>query len=136
MTGHQSLIVSSQTIKDPESGRDVWIVIGSIHGLRCFFVPTCPARPVEVAMVVPGRHLVGLIVEETLADSVRMLSVLELQPAIDDPVDELFKFVDLLFLRLNQLLHRDREPGASTTFIAQSRYPDTAVLQHKLAGFA
>jgi integrase len=70
MVSHQTLMISRQPIKHPVSGSDMGIVIGAVHTFRSFLVPTRPCTPVDVAAIEIRRHLIGLIVEETLLHSV------------------------------------------------------------------
>jgi hypothetical protein len=118
MIRHQLFMIASQAVQHPVRSRYMRIIVGAIDSLRCRFVPTRPCTPVEVAAIVSRRHIVRLVVEETLPHAVGMGTLFELQTAPQNSVDELLQFLQFLFVRLNEFFHDRRQPGSSAALIA------------------
>jgi hypothetical protein len=114
----------------------VGIVVGAIDGLRRLLIPTGPGFPVKVAAIEGRGHLVGLVVEETLAHAVLPGVVIELEVAIHHAVHELFDLVDFLLIWLIELFHDSGEPRSGTALVAEPGNPDATILQDDLVEFA
>src|SRR6476469_8321636 len=118
MIRYQPLMIAGHTVQHPTRSRHMRIVVGAVDSLGCRFVPTSPCAPVEVSAIVSRRHLVRLVVEETLSHSVGMRTLFVLQPPPQNSVDELLQFLQFLFVGLDEFFHNGREPGASSALIA------------------
>src|SRR6266498_1359175 len=132
MVGHEPLIVACQVIHHPIQRRNMGIIVGAVDPLGVLLVPTSPCTPVEVFAVIPGRHLVRLIVEKALANAVLVFSIFVLQSAPDDAIDELLELVNLHLVGLNEFLHDGRDPGATTALIAEAGDPGATILHDNL----
>src|SRR5215471_15073841 len=121
-------MISSQSIEDPICRGHMRVVVGSVDRLGCLLVPTGPRFPVELAVVKVGSHLVGLIIEKTLADSEGTRSVFGLQHSPKNVIYELLNFDQFVFVWLHKFFHHSRKPGTGAAFIAQPGNPDSAIL--------
>src|SRR6266516_8232614 len=102
MVRNQARVVAREVIHHPIGSGNMRVIIGAVNLFGSFLIPTGPRAPVEVAAIKAFRHLVGLIVEETFADSVPVWSVLVLQASPDNAVNELLEFFNLFFIGLNK----------------------------------
>src|SRR5580704_16723463 len=134
MARDQALVIASQPVEHPVSRSYVLIVVRPVDSFRRLLVPARPSFPVHTAVVVVGSHLVGLIIEETLSYAIAVRSVFGLQSTPQHPVDEPLKFIDFLFVGLDELLHDRCQPGTRATLVAQPCYPRAAVLEHHAVG--
>ena len=100
MVRDKPVIVARQPIENPVGGGHVRIIVGTVHLLSGCFVPTGPALPVQIALIVVRRQLIGLIVEQTLADTILVRSIFVLQATPQNAVDKLLIFFQLFLVRL------------------------------------
>src|ERR1700728_3209670 len=98
MVGDQTLMIASQTVEHPVCCGHVGVIVRTVDSFRSLLIPACPGFPIEVTVVVVWRHLVGLVIEETLAYAILVRSVLRLQATPEHAVDELLKLVELFFV--------------------------------------
>lgn len=98
-------------------------------GVGISLVPRPPVAPVDGLAVRIPWHGGGLVEEYAFADQVT--------PVLDrweeHLADELLQLGDLVGIRMGALFHRRRHVN-DAAFIAQSRNPDTGVLEDGLLG--
>src|SRR5487761_404522 len=129
MAGDEALMIASQPVKHPVCRRDMRIIEGAVNGLRLLLVPTRPTAPIQIVPVVTPQDRTGLIVEQALPDTVRQPTMLILDAAPQNAIDELLILVELFLIGLPKLFHDRREPRSRTALIAQAGDPNAAVLR-------
>ena len=110
MIGHKAGMIPRQPVHDPVRRGHVRVIVGSVNSLRSFLIPAGPAPPVQVAAIVAGGQLVGLIVEEALADAVLLWPILILELPPKNAVDELLELRHFLGIGIPELLHSQSQP--------------------------
>src|SRR5579859_1321308 len=89
MVCDKALVVTRQAVKDPIRRRNVRVVEGTVHRLRCLLVPTRPTAPIQIAPVVTPRQFIWLIVEEAFSHAVLFRAVFVLYAAPQNAIDKL-----------------------------------------------
>ena len=90
-------VVAGYTVHRPVSGDHMWVVVASANVFRCFFVPRCPRRPVTVCIIRESGGGGGLVEEGALANAELIWSLIELNIAPENAIDELLIFFDFVF---------------------------------------